>query len=478
MIWQGYEISYWHIPLAIAIVLNLIAILALLVRASKRTKSFWYFIAYLVAAELWALENFFETIPRILSNEQLLWAANASFSLAVIGLLSFFLFVYFIFEENRRRPNILWYVTGVTFGGIGFFWDAFNSTAMLTDVGVVFDRGYLYYAVVVVIVFLFGRTLYELVLKVRGEKNPSNRIKLNLILGGFTAVVVIGFSLGIVVPLTTGINYYNTVMPLGILIFLLLMTWGIMRYHLFEVRVHVRRSDITSFLTITALLALLFMFSVVVFWLQGGPWLFVCMVAFALIFFKLRDVVELFVDSHTFSDYLDPHLDMKASRSGVNDQIDFMRQDVKKYFDNFFGNAQVDIFYLNAATKDLRSGLPARRGMVLAQQGLFVGFVRKTSGAVLAMDISQSAFASDQEKKVVRSQLRRLSASAFIGMRHWTGELVMVAFVGFDEPSEEQIKHFKIQQQFSAPKWDEIASKIYTNMRAMESMQNINSVAK
>lgn len=471
MMIAGYFLTIWHIPLGLVIVMNLVSAVLLMRRATTRTHALKNFIGFLVCSALWAVENFFETIPGLLPHDLLVWAANASFTPAILGAYFFLQFSHYIFSEDVKPMNPLVPFVSYGFGLLGLTSRSYNADVMLLTDGLVFVEGGLYNLFVVVLITFIFLGSWTLLKKVPQQKDFSNKIKLILIFGGLITVFLMGILFMIIWPKFTGIGPYNHIAPLGILAMLFLMTWAVFRYHLFEVKIHITKANLINLVTLVVFVLGFVVFLYVILTFQSRLWVTIpVLLIFSVLFLKAKDWISQLVHVFFFNEYLDPVRELMALEPGYIQQIIQLKKDVAKFLNQFFQAPSVEIFYFNEITNDYRCANRTHERKFFAPQDPFVQFVRSTRGTVLESELDHYDFLSAKDKKIIRSKLHRLGAFGFVGMRHWTKDLVIIAFFGSKHPTREQKDKMRRFVLCSEPQWDTIASRIYANRRARQSL--------
>lgn len=329
-------------------------------------------------------------------------------------------------------------------------------------------NGTIYYFLYIAVVYvgLFVTALYWQIhhlLKLSSSKKNQIRFifvgSLIAALGGMT-----NFLLWFDVPIPPVGNFVVNV-------YVFLFAWSIIRYGSLEVPVLITKRNIVQLITWSIFCVLLSLALIV--WYVDLPviWkvLFVVLVGFCIL--NLRQATLTLVEKTILTDFFDTR--WGVSPDGTNDQILRIFHEVKTFMKKFSSSISVDMLFYDDRLGYYRSVQSNGLDVSIASSDPLFAFVRSIKGVCFVEDVQLDRLVDQSTAKIILAKLRRFRADVVIPMRHWTHEVVLVAFVRCESMTLEQKMKLKQYLMFREPKWDEIASRIYTNKRALESLKRV-----
>lgn len=462
------EITMWHAVLAVAMIINAVVSVAIILRGRK-SKSAVFLGIMLFFAMLWGLEQLLFDIYYPSS----IFTTNYSFAAAAILAYFFVLFAMYFPNEKSKDFGVLTQLLlalpaalMVAYAVIGDYFVA-GSVVEKGDLVLLFGPLYTLFNLIFLAYVFFGFAL--LIVEWKKARRTHQALKFLLITGG----LLIGFGIGILFNMIWGYVFgtatYHHVGPTGILVVLAFLSWTILRHRLFEIDVQVSRKTISTFLVSVTFIAGFILYSFVLTLIQGNLiYLTLAALVFGLSFLRIQSFVSYLMEKHVFNAYVD-NVGDPVSKEAHLGQLSQLQKELSSFFGKTLDDVGVDLYYLNDSRNKFVS-LSGDKSLLLSQGDFFTRFIMATRGVVFAHRLDSRLFRDSSEEKLVRHRMGQLQARAFVTMRHWTNELVIIAFIRCNAITDEQEKSMQMRMEFDKPKWDEIASKIYTNKRAVESL--------
>lgn len=468
MIFGHPYLTPWHLILLIVVVLNVVAGVFVFLRGRKRLSAV-LFAGVLLCAAIWGGAIFAMYFVYPFSRDVAQFLSSLTFSsvtlMVYIGLLFTFNFPK---KTHITRPLLFFMSVPTLFFITASHLSLIDRVELGKNLQLISARQDLYnHFLIYLVVYLF-LILFRLFVSARKVKT-NEQARVFSVATAFLFATIVGIVFNVAMPILDPGSVLVYIGPIGVASLVLALGWGVVRHGLFDLRVRLEKKSLTSLFVVMIFILGSAFFALAVARVYEDFWALLSVIAaFSLFFLNLHFLVSWFADRLFVNEIIDNTI---ASESGdaVPAQVQKLGLDMESYFGKFFRAVSVDVFFLDEQKGIYRSS----RGTVdvfLSSNEPLCGIVRESRGVVFVDDFGELELGDKRRVSAASRKLRKINARAFVGMRHWTNELVMIAFVNFAAPTNEQLKHFRIQQQFSAPKWDEIASKIYTNMRAMEAL--------
>lgn len=459
----------WHFILFFVVVLDILAGVLILLRGRKDLRTV-FFAVLLFFAALWGLMNFFSDFLFPYGEEYSLFAMNSAFVTAS-GLSLCAVLLARVFPS--RKPVSKFYILVVSapllFVSIASYAGWINTAVVNVQGHVNIERGWFYPFSLLIILGYWIWALTEMHLGLRSVPKEE-RSKAIVVILGLTFAFVVGSFFNVFWHIIAPDSPLSFIGPIGVLGLVWMIGWGVLRYQLFDVYLRVERQTIVSLLTLIAFVFGLVFFSFLVLQVHTTFWLLLPVIfVFSMFFLFVRNAVAHFLNIVVLNEYLENRGgDVRQHNPTVAQFVKF-EDELRMFFQSFFPDAQVKLFGLEKGRYE-----PCRRvgseSIFFATDEPLVNAVRASRGVMFVESAAFRDLIAREHQDVVMRKFRKVGARAVLGLPHWTNELVMITFVGMSEPTPEQQTKLRMHLEFNPPKWDEIAARIYTNKRALESL--------
>ncbi len=481
MLFDNPYLTPWHWVLLAVVILNMIAVVLILTaRRSSNSNTAIIYGGILISATIWGISSFLVEFLYPISKEWTQFAINLGYSSTAISGLLAVIFAYSFqpdaYQTIKRKKLLLFIISilPITVSVLSHLSLTYTLDEILPSGSEQGSSGPTYLSTLTVIIVYWITAFVKLFHSVH-RAHSYEKLKIALLTCGLLVAFLIGVFFNIIwFHLSGGTLQYMG--PLGALFMLTLPTWGVLRYQLFDLEIRVARDALVTIFTVSLFVIGFILFAAILILSQQNLIIFlIASLFFPLAFLKVHDLVRFLINRSFFNDYLS-NLHEDASRPTnlrYDVQIQKLQGDVQIFFSKFFSHVQVNIYFFDDDLKRFQSIDAASQISSLGVSDELVHFARMTRGVVLREEVDAQPFLKQVEKKIILRKLQKLRAQAIVSMRHWTNELVMVAFIGCDPITDDQ--RDSLRRHFIAfePKWDEIAQKIYTNKRARESVYRI-----
>jgi len=280
---------YAIVPLTCFVIYALLAVISL--RHPTRVRRL--FALYLFAAMLWSISSSMAHAD-FTREHTFLWC-----KLLVIGGVPMLLFYYHFVCAFARKPGGIVLRLGYMAGAILIVLTALGrilQSAYFVEGTLYLDYGTTFYPVAIFNALFMGMSVFRLVQWYRGSVNPVERTRAVYLLVGICVFSLLGFTDLVPSLLKYPIDYVGAVFNAAII------TYAILKYQLFDIRLVVRRGLVYSSLTvlITALyLLVLFIIQTYIWdWSPSGSAAvaIVLILLLAVLFNPLRNTIQEWVD--------------------------------------------------------------------------------------------------------------------------------------------------------------------------------------
>lgn len=469
---------FHYVTLAVML-LDMVVAVAIVVRA-KRNIAGICFGLMLVFGSLWGLEQVCVDI----FYPSKFFDGNYSYTTASAIVVFFILFAVLYQNQSIDEIKRLSFRTklslviialpGAVFFILGLTTDLFiagayinENNAMVFVGGQLFDAFNIYFVVCTIIAF------YQLIRKRICAVSGRDKKTLNIILSGLACAYGVGITFNILWYYIFGEGLYHSYSPTAVLAVVLVLAYAVMKYRLFGIDVRMSIAALADIVTISFFVSGFIVYGLLLVWFRDNLFVLISVaVVFAFLFFKMRDLAFLMIKKRWFEDFFHNTRRVVDDRPPhFSQQLGRLKNEIELYLGKFFDDVSTDLFYLDDETGVFRclSGKCALQSIGFSDA--LINFARTIQGLVLLDDMERFSYLSRADMVLVKDRIKQLRADGMITMRHWTGELVIVAILRLRPNTQEARDKLRFYLQCAQPKWDEIAAKIFTNKRAMESVK-------
>jgi diguanylate cyclase (GGDEF)-like protein/putative nucleotidyltransferase with HDIG domain len=240
-------------------------ILIAMVLRQKRTKLINIFVIYLLASMTWSLSSFLNHADFALS-QRLLWSKVTPFA-ALWSIIAYAHFICTFLSTNSRRVAFLGYgllsivVVLISLGYIP------RSVQNLGVTNVYNDYGPWLYLLTLGGACFIGTALFSLIKSYRKSRSPEHRNRILYLLIGVSFLIIFGVLFEILPQQKYALDH------IGHLGNAVLITYAILRYKLFDIKLVVRKglvySGISAFITAAYLFVILILYRISENWAGG-----------------------------------------------------------------------------------------------------------------------------------------------------------------------------------------------------------------
>lgn len=459
------HVSFVHLILFLAILVALSSVLYL-VCFQRKSKEILFLALFITTIVVWAAEVFSSYFTIRFSHEITISLANIDFANIILGIYFFVLLLLSITGSYTKRRALL---SGVAPAILVFFvfWKGIVQGITLRPDGFDFRYTALYSWFVAYLITYFCLGCVLLFHYFRNNDDAQGRKGFILLSIGLLWTIFIGIILGVILPYIAGGTKYDALGPLGVFILIGLLAFAVFRHGVLGIRAKLTR--------IALVRIILFMFFVVFLFvpvlLNGVSALFLLFVIFlvASILTLVTARVPEVIDRMMFVDALDSSFRKSIQESPKNNiQIEKLQRELKEFFGKFIDGVEINVFYLEDRLGIFRS--VSNHSQTIGMGDRLATFVRANPGLTFGQDLEKIVYLSAQERRTITAKMGKLNAEGCLGMRHWTGELVIIALLKCKPLDEQTRKKIYIHLHCLKQNWDEIAGRIFANKRAIESI--------